>query len=186
MLDHSAQNAPRRFPRLKPRPKRSTTSTATAKRRKREPGEPNAWFANLRDFAAADFANRGQPPDLSEGEILAWADACLGRRTLCANGPLAVVAFWRRHCHRSRDVDRRRSRTSTGLSRAPRRVVVGQVAQRAPSETCTAKEAPLNFAAVDVWRTSAVVAVFLWAIHQFNRDFWHVCVPCLTSLLARQ
>jgi hypothetical protein len=49
------------------------------RRRKREPGEPNEWWAALRRFVALDCAKRGWLRNLNENAILAWADACHSR-----------------------------------------------------------------------------------------------------------
>ena len=44
-------------------------------RRRTKKHEPNPWFARLREFVDEDFERRGEPPELSEGDILAWADS---------------------------------------------------------------------------------------------------------------
>jgi hypothetical protein len=46
-----------------------------AKRAGHDGAKPSSWFARLRDFALADLQTRGIPPDLTEDEILEWADS---------------------------------------------------------------------------------------------------------------
>ena len=51
------------------------------KHRQRQPTRRNRWFALLNAAAARDLAERGNPPNLSRDQILAWADtyhACTG------------------------------------------------------------------------------------------------------------
>jgi hypothetical protein len=47
--------------------------------RRRRRCEHNPWFARLREFVEQDSELRGEPPDLAEGELLAWADAYYAR-----------------------------------------------------------------------------------------------------------
>jgi len=58
-------------------PVRQKTAKANAswKRRRRQPARPNRWFALLLASVAADREQRGDLPDLSRDELLAWADA---------------------------------------------------------------------------------------------------------------
>lgn len=44
---------------------------------------PGYWYGLLNNVVAADREVRGEPPDLTEEEVLGWADAFYAR--LCAN-----------------------------------------------------------------------------------------------------
>lgn len=45
------------------------------KKKKGSPIQVRAWFCSLKAYAERDLENRGQVPDLSDEDILAWADA---------------------------------------------------------------------------------------------------------------
>jgi len=55
--------------------KRNKQGVRERVRRRRAEIQPNLWFAFLNGFAARDLQERGDLPDLSEQEILEWADA---------------------------------------------------------------------------------------------------------------
>ena len=56
---------------------REQTANETVKRvgRRRRMENPNTWFAFLNASVADDLEERGDPPELTQDEILAWADA---------------------------------------------------------------------------------------------------------------
>ena len=62
------------------KPPRTPPATAMARvKQKREPRRRSSWFAFLKSAAEADREARGQLPDLSEDEIIDWADAYFAR-----------------------------------------------------------------------------------------------------------
>ena len=68
---------------------REQTANETVKRvgRRRRMENPNTWFAFLNASVADDLEERGDPPELTQDEILAWADAHHAHR------PVAHVAI---------------------------------------------------------------------------------------------
>ncbi len=55
--------------------KQTVRAGAGRKRRQPQPIRRNRWFAMLYAAAADDVAERGSPPDLSQDQVFAWADA---------------------------------------------------------------------------------------------------------------
>src|SRR5260370_33230084 len=54
---------------------RERPAEKSARREQRRRDRPNSWFALLRAAVADDLAERGDLPDLSQDEMLTWADA---------------------------------------------------------------------------------------------------------------
>src|ERR1700722_7091481 len=68
-------------------------TTAQAGRRPTEHRSPHSWFALLRASVQDDVEQRGALPDLTESQILDWADAYrkrTGRWPTCRSGAIST------------------------------------------------------------------------------------------------